>query len=129
MALDPISAFRNTSITASTGKISGLSAGFASMLEQATSASNANTNTATTTTSTTAKSNAQQLEDYVNMTPEQRMRADLLKKLGVTEEELASMPAEERSGIEAKMTEMVQELAQKAAAEQQAGTRRVDTLA
>ena len=123
MALDPISAFRNTSITASTGKVPDLGAGFASMLEQATSASN------TTATSTAAKSNSQQLEDYVNMTPEQRMRADLLKKLGVTEEELASMPPEERAGIEAKMKEMVQELAQKAAAEQQAGTRRVDTVA
>ena len=77
MATDPISALRNTSSITNTTKTSGSGSGFADALSQATGAA--------------PKTAARQLEDYVNMTPEQRMRADLLKKLGLTEEDLAKV--------------------------------------
>ena len=136
MALDSISASRNTYKLDGTARTtSNLVASlvppdsaFASLLKRAADATST-TNSISATTSTAPKSNAQQLEDYVNMTPEQRMRADLLKKLGMTEEELANMSPEERAGFEEKMKAMVQELAQQAAAQQEAGTRRIDTVA
>lgn len=136
MALDPISTSRNTykldgTVKTTSNLVASLvppDSAFASLLKRAAGATSP-ANSTTATSSTAPKSNAQQLEDYVNMTPEQRMRADLLKKLGVTEEELANMTPEERAGIEQKMKEMVQELTQQAAAQQAAGTRRVDTVA
>jgi hypothetical protein len=63
-------------------------------------------------TSVKPKTAAQELDEYVKMTPEQRMRADLLKKLGLTEEELAAMSAEERQPAESKIAEMAKELLQ-----------------
>ena len=65
-----------------------------------------------TETTLKPKTAAQELDEYVKMTPEQRMRADLLKKLGMTEEELAAMSPEERQAAEAKITEMMKELMQ-----------------
>ncbi|WP_296948956.1 hypothetical protein [uncultured Massilia sp.] len=115
MAIDPISAFRGTAITASTGRISG-SGGFAAALEQA---------------GVKPKTSYQELEDYVNMTPAQRMRADLLKKLGLTEDDLANMSPEARQGVEAKLQELVQqqmrETKEKQQAKQQAGARQATT--
>lgn len=67
---------------------------------------------ALTETTLKPKTAAQELDDYVKMTPEQRMRADLLKKLGMTEEELAAMSPEERQAAEAKIAEMAKELMQ-----------------
>ena len=55
------------------------------------------------------KSAEQELADYVNMTPAQRLRADILKKLGITEEELAAMPPEQRKAVDAKITELMQQ--------------------
>jgi hypothetical protein len=112
MATDPISALRNTSIITNTTKTSGTGSGFADALSQATGAA--------------PKTAAQQLEDYVNMTPEQRMRADLLKKLGLTEEDLANMSPEERMGVEAKLRELVQQQMQEASTRQ---GQRIDTVA
>lgn len=63
----------------------------------------------------------QQLEDYVKMSPAQRMREELLKKLGLTEEELAAKSPEEQKAIEAKLSEMVQQEMQKAQAAHKAG--------
>jgi len=51
----------------------------------------------------------QQLEDYVKMTPAERMRADLLKKLGLTEEELAAKSPDERAAIDTKLRDMVEQ--------------------
>ena len=66
----------------------------------------------TETTVSVKKTAAQELDEYVKMTPEQRMRADLLKKLGLTEEELAAMSPEERQAAESKIAEMTKELLQ-----------------
>lgn len=61
----------------------------------------------------------QQLEDYVKMTPAQRMRMELLQKLGLTEEELAAKTPDERAGIEAKLSDMVREQMDRARSRQQ----------
>lgn len=75
----------------------------------------------------------QELEDYVKMTPAQRMRADLLKKLGLTEEDLAAKSPEEQQAIQAKLTEMIQQQMQEMQAKQEAGTKKtgqwIDTVA
>ncbi|QGZ41721.1 hypothetical protein IP92_00707 [Pseudoduganella flava] len=112
MATDPISALRNTSIIPNTTKTSGAKGSFADALSQATGAA--------------PKTAAQELEDYVKMTPEQRMRADLLKKLGLTEDDVAGMSPEERKGVEAKLRELVQQQMEEASAKQ---TTRIDTVA
>jgi len=69
-----------------------------------------------------------QLERYVKQTPAQRMREDLLKKLGVTEEELNQMKPEERKGIEEKLAQLVKEEMEKAQTPQKPGNY-VDTKA
>lgn len=61
----------------------------------------------------------QQLEDYVKMTPAQRMRMELLQKLGLTEEDLAGMTPDERAGIETKLRDMVREQMDQAGSGQQ----------
>lgn len=47
--------------------------------------------------------------DYMKMTPMQRMRAQVLKQLGVTEDELKAMPPEQSRAIERKIEEMIKE--------------------
>lgn len=75
----------------------------------------------------------QELDDYVKMTPAQRMRADLLKKLGLTEEDLAAKSPEEQQAIQEKLTELIQQQMQQAQAKQEAGAKKtgqwVDTVA
>lgn len=72
------------------------------------------------------KTAADELEAYVKMSPAERMRDALLKKLGMTEEELAAMPPEQRKAFEEKISELVKE--EMAKTEQKKGTR-VDTSA
>lgn len=50
---------------------------------------------------------ADDIAAYVKMTPAQRMRADLLKKMGLTEDDLKNMPADKRQAVEDKITAML----------------------
>jgi hypothetical protein len=52
---------------------------------------------------------AAQLEKYVKMTPAERMRDAILKKVGVTEEELAAMGPDERKSIEDKIAALTKQ--------------------
>lgn len=63
----------------------------------------------------------QQLENYVKMTPAQRMREDLLKKLGLTEQELAAKTPDEQKAVETKLSELIQQQMQQAQAAHQNG--------
>ena len=58
---------------------------------------------------TKAPDAAAQLDDYMKMTPAQRIRDDLLKKLGLTEEELAAKSPEERQSLESKLRDLVKQ--------------------
>jgi hypothetical protein len=53
------------------------------------------------------------LEDYLRKTPEQHMRDAILKKMGLTEEDLAAMPPEKRAAVEQTITEKIKELLQR----------------
>lgn len=71
---------------------------------------------------------ADELEAYVKMTPAQRMRYELLKKLGVTEEDLGKMTPDQRKGVETKLAALVkQEMAKAQKAQQTTPT--IDTYA
>lgn len=48
--------------------------------------------------------------DYQKMTPEQKLRDAILKKLGMTEEQLKDMPAEERAKVEEKIKEAMEDI-------------------
>lgn len=81
------------------------------------SVSASNTTAAAAPGQTEAKSDVyQKLDDYVKMTPAQRMREELLKKLGLTEDELASKSPQEREGIETKLRDLVKQQMQDAQA-------------
>lgn len=56
-----------------------------------------------------AKSAKDEFLDYQKMTPAQKMRAAMLSKLGVTEEQLKAMSPEDRQKIEEQMKEMIKE--------------------
>lgn len=55
------------------------------------------------------KSAKDEFLDYQKMTPAEKMRAAMLAKLGVTEEQLKAMSAEDRQKIEDKMKDMIKE--------------------
>jgi TPP-dependent pyruvate/acetoin dehydrogenase alpha subunit len=47
--------------------------------------------------------------DYAKMTPAQKMRAAMLSKLGVTEEQLKAMSPEERKKVEDQIKDMIKQ--------------------
>ncbi|MGO4714357.1 hypothetical protein [Bradyrhizobium sp. 2TAF24] len=59
------------------------------------------------------KSAEQAFLDYAKMTPAQRMRASMLSKLGITEEQFKAMDAASRHKIEDKIRDMIKQQAGK----------------
>ncbi|CDG85940.1 hypothetical protein [Janthinobacterium agaricidamnosum] len=55
------------------------------------------------------KSAADELEAYVKMTPAQRMRADILNRLGLTEEQVAQMSPQDQEALEGKIAELTKQ--------------------
>lgn len=76
-----------------------------------------NTPTETTAADTTnglsgapaAKSARDEFLDYAKMTPAEKMRAAMLARLGLKEEDLKAMDADARKAVEAKIKEMVKQ--------------------
>ena len=58
-------------------------------------------------TAAPAKTAKDEFLDYAKMTPAQTMRASMLSKLGVTEEQLKAMDSKERQKIEDKIKDMI----------------------
>jgi hypothetical protein len=56
-----------------------------------------------------AKSIREQFLDFAQMTPAERMRAALLAKLGLKEDDLKSMGAEERKAVESKLAALIKQ--------------------
>jgi Fe-S cluster biosynthesis and repair protein YggX len=56
-----------------------------------------------------AKTAKDEFLDYQKMTPAEKMRAAMLAKLGVTEEQLKAMSPEDRKKIEDQMKDMIKE--------------------
>jgi hypothetical protein len=67
----------------------------------------------------TEKTASEQFHDWMNMTPGEKLRASILKELGITEEDLANMDPEARKSIEDGIAEKVQTLFAKQAEENQ----------
>jgi len=55
------------------------------------------------------KSATEKFLDYARMSPSERLRDDVLKSLGLTEEDLEAMPTEERRAAEDKIRELIEE--------------------
>jgi hypothetical protein len=58
------------------------------------------------------KSAKDEFLDYAKMTPAEKMRAAMLGKLGVTEEQLKAMSPEERKKVEDKIKDMIKQQVQ-----------------
>ncbi len=67
--------------------------------------------TSSSTASTASKSSNAIAEflEYQKMSPEEKLRDAILKKLDMTEEELAALPPEERAKVEEQIKEMMKQ--------------------
>lgn len=61
------------------------------------------------TTGTGGASARQDLYDYAAKSPAEKMRAAILGKLGLTEEDVAAMDSKEREKLEAKIKQMIKD--------------------
>ncbi|MFY0665790.1 MAG: hypothetical protein JXQ97_14305 [Natronospirillum sp.] len=55
------------------------------------------------------KSAAQQLREYMEMSPAERIRAGMLNEMGLTEEDLENLPPEEQLAIELKIAQRIKD--------------------
>lgn len=55
---------------------------------------------------------AEYLADYVRKSPAQHLRDAILKEMGLTEDDLATMPPEKRAAVEHTITERIKEVLQ-----------------
>ena len=54
-----------------------------------------------------AKTAAQQFQEYASMTPAQRLHAEMLAKLGLTEDQFKAMSPADQQKVEAKIADMI----------------------
>jgi hypothetical protein len=54
-----------------------------------------------------AKTAAQQFQEYASMTPAQRLHAEMLAKLGLTEDQFKAMSSADQQKVEAKIADMI----------------------
>ena len=78
---------------------------------QGTSAAPASTSLTASTgkTETAYQTAVRELHEYLQKTPEQRMREAILKQMGLSEDDIAKMPPEQQNAIEAAIKEKVKE--------------------
>jgi len=60
-------------------------------------------------TETAYQTAVRELHEYLQKTPEQRMREAILKQMGLSEDDIAKMPPEQQSAVEAAIKEKVKE--------------------
>jgi hypothetical protein len=65
------------------------------------------TSTATALSSDAAKTAAQQFEQWANMTPAQRLHAEMLAKLGLTEDQFKALPPAQQQKINDQIAQMI----------------------
>ena len=86
-----------------------------------TGASNAASGTGATTASSSPTASlapkaddvAQQFMDYAKMNPMERMRAQILKSMGLTEDDLKKMSPEQQKAVEQKIEQMIKQQLEK----------------
>jgi nitric oxide reductase activation protein len=54
-----------------------------------------------------AKTAAQQFQEYASMTPAQRLHAEMLAKLGLTEDQFKALPPAQQQKVEDQITDMI----------------------
>lgn len=89
--------------------LASLAASTLSKINAATAAKPATSTSSDPLAAGPAKSAKDEFMDYAQMTPAQKMRAAMLGKLGVTEEELKAMSPEERKKVEDKIKDMIKQ--------------------
>jgi type IV secretory pathway TrbL component len=102
-------------------QISPFTPNFGPSPTKATSSASAasSTSAAETTSSTTGKLNSkgkdvvQEFMDYAKMDPMQRMRANILKSMGLTEDDVKNMSPEQQKAVEQKIEQIIQQELQK----------------
>ncbi len=56
------------------------------------------------------KTAAEELDEFLRMTPAERMRAAILREMGLTEEDLDAMPPEKRAAAEETIARKIKEI-------------------
>lgn len=97
----------STSITgfSSSASLSSLAALTSSSSVSSTSSSS----TSLSANASAAKTAAQQFMAYANMTPAQRMQAEMLSQLGLTEDQFKALPPAEQQKVEEKIQQMIKQ--------------------
>lgn len=67
----------------------------------------ANTALGATPKTTASSSAVDEFQKYMQMTPAQKIRYGVLNELGITEEQLAALPPEQREAMEKKIADMI----------------------
>ena len=80
-----------------------------SMSVSGVSTSAASAQSSTSLSAKAAKTAAQQFLEYANMTPAERLHAQMLAKLGLTEDQFKAMDPAAQQKIEDKIREMIKE--------------------
>ena len=83
------------------------SGGYLTMQSPAGAKRAANASTSQASTSVAAPSARDEFLDYMKLTPAQRMEQAILEEMGLTKEDLESMPPEQRKAIEETIRERI----------------------
>jgi hypothetical protein len=67
----------------------------------------ASSQSSTSLSAKAAKTAAQQFQEYASMTPAQRLHAEMLAKLGLTEDQFKALPPAQQQKINEQITEMI----------------------
>jgi len=67
----------------------------------------ASSQSSTSLSAKAAKTAAQQFLAYANMTPAQRLHAEMLAKLGLTEDQFKALPPAQQQKVEQQITDMI----------------------
>jgi len=93
----------------SSGGLPASSSNSALAKTRATTANGTTTGSTDGSSAVGSKSAKDEFLDYAKLTPAQKMRAAMLSKLKVTEEELKAMPRKERQEIEDQIKELIKQ--------------------
>jgi nitric oxide reductase activation protein len=67
----------------------------------------ASSQSSTSLSAKAAKTAAQQFQEYASMTPAQRLHAEMLAKLGLTEDQFKALPPAQQQKVEEQITDMI----------------------
>ena len=110
MQISPFTPYYGSSFANTT---SGASASNAASSSAATTSSSLTATSTTNGLDTSSDSVAKQFMDYAKMSPMERMRAQILKSMGLTEDDLKKMTPEQQKAVEQKIEQIIKQQLQK----------------